>query len=260
MNSTSSLLAGGIILFGAVALANLYLPVHYGIKDVSKSSTINTQVVPQRSALPPKVSIATPGPFIQKPSASTVAPPANSPTGLSDQPTSVANTANSSASPSDASSAPDPVVNQKTPTIVIPKSSVTTTPNIFSRDQTSKPKTTPSRRVKARKAIALRERHDRVTLHREDRHRRLAYHRESSGPILNSPLNSRTPVPIFDRHAHESGFTLSATLNNRAWIREGNRKTLMVTVGSVIPGLGKITAISASSVRFNSGKVLREHR
>lgn len=207
MNSTSSLLAGGIILFGAVALANLYLPVHYGIKDVSKSSTINTQVAPQRSALPP-----------------------------------------------------DPVVNQKMPTIVIPKSSGTTTPNIFSRDQTSKPKTTPSRRVKARKAIALRERHDRVTLHREDRHRRLAYHRESSGPILNSPRNSRTPVPIFDRHAHESGFTLSATLNNRAWIREGNRKTLMVTVGSVIPGLGKITAISASSVRFNSGKVLREHR
>ena len=257
MNSTSSLLAGGIILFGAVALANLYLPAHYGVKDTSKSSAIDTQVVPQRSALPPKVLIATPGPFVQKPSASTVAPSADSPTGLSGQPTSVAN---NSASPSDASSAPDPVVNQKTPAIVIPKSSGTTTPNIFSRDQTSKPKTTPARHVKARKAIALRERHDRVKFHREDRHRRLAYHRESSGPILNSPRNSRTPVPIFDRHTRESGFTLSATLNNRAWIREGNRKTLMVTVGSVIPGLGKITAISASSVRFNSGKVLREHR
>ena len=257
MNSTSSLLTGGIALFGAVALANLYLPAHYGIKDVNKSSAINAQVAPQRSVLPPEVSIATPGPFVQNPSASTVTAPANSSAGMSGQPTSVAN---SSASPSDASSTPGPAANQITPAIVIPKNSGTTTPNIFSRAQASKHKPTASRHVNARKETDLRKRHDKVEFHREDRRHRLAYHRESSGPILNSPRNSRTPVPIFDRHTHESGFTLSATLNDRAWIREGNRKTLMVTVGSAIPGLGKITSISASSVRFNSGKVLREHR
>lgn len=262
MNSTSSLIAGGVILFGAVALANIYLPMS---ASVARPSHTSTHIATQKLVKPlTTVSVASPGPFVAPPpgpppsqgagpsvsNEPNPAPPGATPAAT----TTAAPTSSSASSPAPPAST---AVQSQPASIIVASNSSAGSPDIFSNVG---PKHTEQHRAEP----AARSSHGKETHRRDPRpkNRGKSVHRKivARHIIELAPRHSRTPVPLYDRHSSTKGFTLSATLGDHAWVRIGNRKTVMVTIGSVIPGLGTVEKISAQSVRLGNGKILREDR
>jgi hypothetical protein len=69
----------------------------------------------------------------------------------------------------------------------------------------------------------------------------------NSTPTVQKPRATQPPTP---------SYTLSAATGDKAWVREGNDQTLTVTVGDSLTGYGKITEISPDKVTFDTGRTL----
>lgn len=60
-----------------------------------------------------------------------------------------------------------------------------------------------------------------------------------------------------ERTAGGAGLSISAVAGDRAWVRIGDSRTIAVKTGDVVPNAGRVKSVTADSVVFDSGLVLR---
>lgn len=257
MNPTSSLIAGGVLLFGALSLANIYMPTYR-----------HTEVPPHLYPRNKVVSLMKPGSRNNALSAKPAAVLQPEPQDTTQNVVSALG-ASSTTSATNASAAPNSKNSAQTSdnNTAIPKDEpnhvqTSITPNtgsstdIFSkRPTTNTRKHLPQRqsvhKIAKRRAIENSQQRRAIA-----RRRYYAVKVKHARSVLHAEHKSR-----FDSsaRAHRSmhGFTLSAILGGHAWIRVGNMKTVRVTAGDTIPGIGKVVSISNSEVKFSNGDILR---
>ncbi len=227
MHPTSSLIAGGVLLFGAAGLANLYLPAPQGI-PVHASAPLFTH--------------NTSGPHLDPKSTIAASSPVPEPSVLAQPLPTIA-----------------PI-----PAAVAP--SVTSSPPAASTAQVPAAVTAPTRRASVPlehklRVVAAHSEHHPILAHRPSeqpasRHSLLVKRTPVAAAIARSPLHGRRPASATDHPSRPQQFSLSATLGERAWIRIGDHRTVMAVPGNVIPELGRVVAVGPNSVTFSDGRIL----
>jgi hypothetical protein len=227
MTPTSSLITGGVLLFGAAALANVFLP------SLGSSNLAQTQ--------PPAISAP-------------VAAPAPSPEAavVEVSPPSVA-AATEIAHPI------APVVEASTPAKIIAPPAPR--PNSTAVQKNSAFPLFSAWAAKA-KELTAQKRPDAPAPEP------LVSAPSPATPLSVAPAAPKAPAaepvvaaaPIMSNAADTGGFVVSATLQDRVWIRIGDHRTVMAKLGETVPGLGKLTAVGPHSITIDGAKVLEVSR
>jgi len=209
MNPTSKLITGGVLLFGALALANLLLPSP-GARMSSESISPVTSSIESEPAASAAIARIEPETQVKPPVVVEIAP---------------------IASPV---SAPVPKV------VAIPAKAVPAkaTPNFLASIVARAKEMTGTSSPKSAEAPAA---------------------EVAPAPIVSAPTPAVSLVTrsVSSEGTASQGFRLSATLQDRAWIRIGDSKTVMAKKDDVVPGLGKVTSVDKDSITLDNGQVLK---
>jgi hypothetical protein len=224
MNPTSSLITGGVLLFGALAIANILLPAPSERVSPEPKSPVVASVAsePAVPAAAVYVSAPEPMPVILAPTVAETAPTPPAPTPAPAEPTA---------------SAPVPKI------VVLPIKAPKTSTAGFLSSIVARAKEMARTAPEAPKEIPAAV--------------------VAAAPIVSAPsptvsLVTRPATPAASEGAAAAdAFHLSATLSDRAWIRIGDHKTVMAKKDDVVPGLGKIASVDKDSITLDNGQVLK---
>ena len=253
LHAPSALLAGAVLSFGAIAFANLYLPGGQppALPAPSEAPLVSMPISRPSAPVPqaPAAAVASPAalPLTQS------APPA-APLERSQESALVADTAQTASGPN----------RQAAPTVAIAPPQITPAPvlspqeapPVDPRDAAGKAPSAPKggRSTRTRRASVHAPVHQvkRKAVHAERRPRFV---------VSLPPPRDRNALVRSGKKVLEGGaapkFSLSAVSGSNAWIRIGNRRTVVVHPGAEVPGLGQVTAVGPNSVTFSSGRILK---
>ena len=243
MNPTSSLIAGGVLLFGAAGLANLYLPAPGTNFTQTLMRTSESRAKP-RSTVTLHAYLSSTSPssslFLRAAhnvdsivTSSTVKPTAGSLPVASSKHIALTNRVGASTPP--------------------------VSRNVFS----AHPATDHVHSRIVRRHVIVRPQHREFVNFAKrraalEKRGPVVVYKKGPSPLQNNSVSAwHTPVSMAVHGTSHAAFALSATLGNRAWIRIGNHRTILVMPGDLVPGLGHVKAIYPGSVFFDNGKTLR---
>jgi hypothetical protein len=213
MNPTSSLITGGVLLFGALALANILLPTP---SDRARTE-LESPVAASIETDPAASATIEPAPVVKAPVVVETAP-----------------------------SPPAPI-----PSVPTPKDAAPPAKAVLAKPSTTGFLASIVARAKEMTRSSLPKSKEAPTAD------------AAAAPIVSAPtptvslVTQPAPAAPSDGGAAADAFHLSATLQDRAWIRIGDHKTIMAKKDDVVPGLGKIASVDKDSITLDNGQVLK---